>query len=283
MSHPHDDTAPVEHDPTGMRALLASLPDPGPMPEDLVARISAALAAESPRGDGIEQLWGLDHHPGGVSAHDAGADAGPDAGPDAGGRVVPLRRRVVPLRRRVRMRHLGVAAAVVGVLGLGGYAVGTLTTGVTASMSAGTADSGTGDDSAAESDAGAHARQGVPLVAPEAGSGEVVIVMSGVDHASSRLALTARDLDDGTLDPIAELSAESPSLGPIATPIGVRACAGALGIPADAGILVDVSEVDGVSAAVLVVHSQQGRSAWAVDRSCSTGAPGRITGPLPLD
>ena len=107
--------------------------------------------------------------------------------------------------------------------------------------------------------------------------------MSGVDHTSDRLDVTARALDDGTLDPIAELSAESPALGPIATPIGVRSCATALGIPDDAGILVDVSEVDGVSAAVLVVHSAQGRSAWAVDRSCTTGNTGLIRGPVPLD
>ena len=58
VSHPHDDSAPVEHDPTGMRALLASLPDPGPMPDDLVARISAALQAEADRGDGVEGLLG---------------------------------------------------------------------------------------------------------------------------------------------------------------------------------------------------------------------------------
>lgn len=34
------------HDPTGVRALLAGLPDPGPMPEDLVRRIEARLAVE---------------------------------------------------------------------------------------------------------------------------------------------------------------------------------------------------------------------------------------------
>jgi hypothetical protein len=107
--------------------------------------------------------------------------------------------------------------------------------------------------------------------------------MSGVDHTSDRLDVTARELDDGTLDPIADLSAESPSLGPIATPIGARTCATALGIPADAGILVDVSEVDGVSAAVLVVHSDQGRTAWAVDRACTTGNTGLIRGPVSLD
>ena len=120
-------------------------------------------------------------------------------------------------------------------------------------------------------------------MAPEAGSGEVVVVMSGVDHAAARLDVTARELDDGTLDPIADLSAESPSLGPIATPLGARACADALGIPANAGILVDVSEVDGVSAAVLVVHAADGRTAWAVDRSCTTGNTGLIRGPVSLD
>ena len=267
MSAFHDDTAPVEHDPTGMRALLASRPEPGPMPDDLVARISAALAAEEQRGDGIEQLWHL--HDDRAHAPVAAAE-GDD--PDAGARVVPL-------RRRVGLRHLAVAAAVVGVLGLGGFLVKSVPGDVVASFgtSAGSAGSGA---AAEDSAAGAKAQA---LVAPAAGSGDVVVVMSGVDHTSARLDVTARELDDGTLDPIADLTAESPSLGPIATPIGARTCATALGIPADAGILVDVSEVDGVSAAVLVVHSDQGRSAWAVDRSCTTGNTGLIRGPVALD
>jgi len=264
VSQSHDDTAPVEHDPTGMRALLASLPAPGPMPDDLVARISAALAAEEQRGDGIEQLWHLDDDRAG------GAAAATPTLDDADA-VAP----VVPLRRRVGMRHVAVAAAVVGVLGLGGFLVKSVPGDVAASLASG-GDSGAAADSAAGPKAQA-------LVAPEAGSGEVVVVMSGVDHTSDRLDVTARELDDGTLDPIADLSAESPSLGPIATPIGARTCATALGIPADAGILVDVSEVDGVSAAVLVVHSAQGRTAWAVDRACTTGNTGLIRGPVSLD
>jgi len=185
----------------------------------------------------------------------------------------------VPLRRRLGLRHLGVAAAVVGVLGLGGFLVKSVPGDVVASFGtvSGSSDSG----AVAESDAGAQREQA--LVAPERGSGEVVVVMSGVDHTSDRLDVTARALDDGTLDPIADLTAESPSLGPIATPIGARSCADALGIPADAGILVDVAEVDGVSAAVLVVHSDQDRTAWAVDRYCTTGNTGLIRGPVSLD
>ncbi len=42
-----EDRDPEAHDdPTGMRALLSSLPDPGPMPTDLVERIEARLAVE---------------------------------------------------------------------------------------------------------------------------------------------------------------------------------------------------------------------------------------------
>lgn len=280
MNHAHDDSAPLEHDPTGMRALLASLPDPGPMPEHLVARISAALEAEAQaaRSDGIQALWG-DAGDATESDSDDNAGTGPDPQSDAAGTVVPL-------RRRVRLRHLGVAAAVVGVLGLGGYVVGSLDGGVMASLTAGGSADSAADSGAAGAESGTSGDdQGKAraLVAPEAGSGEVVVVMSGVDHSSDRLDVTARELDDGTLDPIAELSAESPSLGPIATQIGARACADALGIPADAGILVDVSEVDGVSAAVLVVHAASGRSAWAVERSCTTGTTSLIRGPVLLD
>ena len=120
MSQPHDDTAPVEHDPTGMRALLASLPEPGPMPDDLVARISAALEAEAQRGDGIDQMWHLDDDSSaGASDRSEGADAGAS---------------VVPLRRRLGLRHLGVAAAVVGVLGLGGFLVRSVPGDVVASL-----------------------------------------------------------------------------------------------------------------------------------------------------
>ena len=43
MTTPPDD---FENDPTGIRDLLRSLPDPGPMPDDVADRITAALAQE---------------------------------------------------------------------------------------------------------------------------------------------------------------------------------------------------------------------------------------------
>lgn len=47
MTNTERDDHQDEVDPTGVRALLSSLPDPGPMPADLVSRINASLAAET--------------------------------------------------------------------------------------------------------------------------------------------------------------------------------------------------------------------------------------------
>ncbi|ANS79279.1 hypothetical protein SGUI_1883 [Serinicoccus hydrothermalis] len=43
-----------EHDPTGVRALLAGLPDPGPMPAHLVDRITARLEVEREHRDSAD-------------------------------------------------------------------------------------------------------------------------------------------------------------------------------------------------------------------------------------
>jgi hypothetical protein len=51
--HPSGDQ---DDDPTGVRALLSALPEPEPMPDDLVHRITASLAAEQASrgpGDGV--------------------------------------------------------------------------------------------------------------------------------------------------------------------------------------------------------------------------------------
>ncbi|HET6966657.1 MAG TPA: hypothetical protein VFI44_00195 [Ornithinibacter sp.] len=273
MTESHDDRTPVEHDPTGMRALLASLPEPGPMPDDLVARITAALAAEA---DAAAATGSVATSP--APAVDAPVGPTTDAAPSSGGTVVPLP------RRRVRLRHLGVAAAVVGALGLGGVVLSTTPNGLTASIGAvGGADSAQDAESAAEGSDDSGAGAPAAALVPPPGSGEVVIVMSGRSYTASDLAPRARDLaaqPDG--DRLRSLAAEAPGIGPIGTPLGARACTDALGVPASAGVLVDVAEVDGRPAAVLVVDTGAGPTAYAVARSCTTGTTGLISGPVPL-
>lgn len=48
-SHPDPRASDNDLDPTGVRALLANLPDPGPMPDDLMTRISQSLELEQER------------------------------------------------------------------------------------------------------------------------------------------------------------------------------------------------------------------------------------------
>lgn len=248
MTESHDDRTPVEHDPTGMRALLASLPEPGPMPEDLVSRITAALAAE--------------------------ADAGSSSS-SSGATVVPLP------RRRLQLKHLGVAAAVVGALGLGGVVVSTAANDLTASGGADSAqDARSADDGSAQGGAESGPEAPGSGFVPPAGTGEVVVVMSGRAYDAATLGDGAGLLVRAQDEPLRSLAAESPGIGPIGTPIGARTCADALGVPSSAGVLVDVAEVDGRPAAVLVVDAGAGTTAYAVERSCTTGTTGLIDGPV---
>ena len=101
------------------------------------------------------------------------------------------------------------------------------------------------------------------------------------DVPDRRLVLA--QLVAGQDEQLRSLAAEAPGIGPIGTPLGARDCADALGIPSDAGLLVDVADVDGRPAAVLVVDSGTGRQAYAVERSCTTGTAGPISGPVPVD
>lgn len=98
---------PIEDDPTGMRALLSSLPEPDPMPPELHDRILAALAQEA-----------------GIRSGADGSDAAdrPDPVPPVparGDRAVTHLHEITPRRRRSLAPWLA-AAAVLAVIALGG-------------------------------------------------------------------------------------------------------------------------------------------------------------------
>lgn len=238
-----------EPDPTGMRELLRSLPDPGPMPDDLVHRIRASLADLDPL---------------------AGA-----SGPESD---VP-RETAGPARTSWLARH-GGKLAVAAVLVVGGGAVATGQTGLLGGadeMSSGSTAGGAAEDQRAEDTSGQ--TDGADGSA-ETVAGPVVVRLSDRTYTSAGLATQLQGVDVGPRT--GPLTAESPSIGPIGSELGVRSCLEALGLPRDTGVDVDLARVDGAPAAVLVVTLGGERTAYAVGRDCTAGNPSLLAGPVPV-
>lgn len=265
---------PIEDDPTGMRALLRSLPDPGPMPGTLVARIQASLAAEvEARAGGLE----------------ASAVAEP-AHPQAAG-ATPQDVPVLAARRARRVGSPGkwlVAAVAAGVVALGG--VGLITSGLF-----------DGSDTTASGFTAADAEKSSPEVA--AGGGEfsssssgrasgsadpaagatVRVTMTQTSYAAAGLADQARAYLQRSWPMIGPNVPGSPGAGPIATPLGARACADALGLDPAEPVTVDLGTFAGDPAALVVGAGGGGaRTAYVVERTCTTGSTATLSGPVIL-
>ncbi len=235
-----------EVDPTGMRALLSSLPEPGPMPADLAARITAALEHE--------------------------AAVGPRPAVAGGSGVVPLRRRH-PLGTAIIAAASAAAVLLVGVP----LATGTSPGGLSAVFGRDRPLTASGADSGQE--------KSLPQLAQGNGAataGEVTVRKTGTAYLSQGLAGQARALLASTSPPLSPTAAESSAIGPLATPAGVRACGEALGAAPQEPIAADLATFDGRPAAVLVVGQGTGATAYVVLRACSLTAPGLLAGPIRL-
>lgn len=295
MSTPRDDAHVGDDDPTGVRDLLSSLPDPGPMPEDLVARIAERLEVEQ------------DLRSGSRSGHGPVAD------------VVPLTPR--PRRPAQLLPWLAGAAAValgttVAVSTLvGGEGDSGLAARYPASISADSG--GAGDD---DGDAGAAGEQGADAgeqddsardgVAADSGTDVAdreAAAMADEDAAASGLAvlatgdlpaLSTHGLDqqlqewwratDAATSPLAGSSVtDTGSADPATLPGGgtPSACVQTL-LPAAAppdAFVVAPAELDG-HAAVLVVRAEpEPVTAWLVGAGCGTDPDVAVLqGPLTL-
>jgi hypothetical protein len=243
-----------EDDPTGVRALLASLPEPEPMPAYLVERISASLAAEQ-------------------------ANRSPVL---TGATVVPLAR-----RRPLRTMVLGLAgaAAAVAVVGVVGTSVlhrpEETSRGTAASMSTatrGTPSAPPPSSALPEGSAPAGAgTQGLAATPP------MHIQMSSTRYTRGGFAAQAATLaTSGPAHPVHPLAGESPGIGPIATPTGLASCLRALGVGRVEDVTADLSTYEGTPAVVIVTVSGSTRTAYAVGRSCSTGNPALLHPGVPV-
>ncbi|KRE39080.1 hypothetical protein ASG73_01625 [Janibacter sp. Soil728] len=233
-------------DPTGMRHLLASLKESGPMPADLNDRIRASLADEQAARAGDA---------GDAAAGDADGESGFWGAMDEPG-PTPLRR-----RRPVAPWILGAAAATVIALGVGGL------------MLKNGGGQEASSDAAAQSGSSAQptADRGAPADATPSADSEVpafVITASGADYSKATLADgAAKLLDNPTEFPD---NTDDKALGTMTTAAGATDCLARLGQPQMQAVVIDVARFDGKDGLLLIAESlPDGPSrAWAVTSGC---------------
>jgi hypothetical protein len=250
-----------------LRSLLSHAPDPGPMPEAVVARVEAALADERrAHGDGRTK-------PG---AAQAGGD-GDDGGGARAATVTPLLAR----RGRRGPRLLQAAAALVVVAAGGAVAVG-VQSGMDGS-----------NDSAFSTAGGAAREQGT-----EAKSARLRLTASGRAYTTASLrtdaTLLLRGASEAALAAGKDLRA-SPDAAPgraqsgppkgaprarvTAPAADVAACARKLSGDDASPLAVDAGTFDGKPALVYVfAHPQEASKAqvWVVAPSCAVDAAGGV-------
>lgn len=264
VDHEIEDDAPPPHLDADVeqqvRTLLAGAADPGPMPDGVSERISAALL-EAAR---------LRVDPGPLAASRAGSDPADPANPadTSHGSVLALPTRANRPKPIYLVAAVAAAAAVV--------AVGASALHVTKRP----------NGAAVIGDTFGAGASTTPSSPPSTPSG-LHIQLSTTAYTAANLAGRARELLDRPGEPIRDLAAESPAIGPIATPIGLEACLEEIGAlsaadPAPDGVSADLATFDGRPAVVVVVTRAGASTAWAVERSCTTGAPGLLRDATPV-
>jgi hypothetical protein len=110
----------------------------------------------------------------------------------------------------------------------------------------------------------------------------VHIQLSTTAYDAGNLVARAGELLAAPSTPLREGAAEAPTLGPIATEIGLAACLEALQTPTPDAVHADLATYAGQPAAIIVITSDGASTAYAVRRSCTTGDPQLLHDPTPL-
>lgn len=264
-------------DPTGMRALLAALPDPGPMPADVVRAITEALAAEQqPMAEVVPITL-------------------------TSSREVP---RMVSLGRYVGRAAAAAALIGFGFLGLtesGHSLLGDLlgrsyTTAGSASQgpylmeASKDAEAGEAYGSASPGTSLDGKLSSIPTDGPRPSSGpahvgSVQVYLSARHYTANNLVREATQFARSPGTELAPLAAETPAIGPIGTPAGIEACVNAAGIPVAETLLADLATFEGAPAVVIVTVRGTTQTAYVASRTCgATPATGTnlLAGPLAL-
>ncbi len=254
-------------DPTGVRELLAALPDPGPIPEHVAARIHAALREQGLRPDGLddgaEELEVALGMPPVLLYDDDPIETGPDPFGAAGtGHLAS----VSELRSRARRWPvLGAAAATVAALAIGG------------ALLAGNNRGGGLSASVAPGSVKVTSPSPMPSANP---TQKVQIQTSTRTYTSADLTAQAQSLLDPTVPAATPVGS---GLGPIGTPEGLAACVATLGEDDADSITADLALFDGQPAVIIVAVKDGLKQVYVVARDCGKGDPGILQEGTPLN
>ena len=294
-----------DHDPTGVRALLAALPDPGPMPPELIHRINRSLAAEegtrvhhSSHADGYAQLIDDDRLTAdrGAEAPRSSSGAAAERQTGDGASVHPFTPRESapgrpgPLRR---LPSIAIAASVVvlagavvlGILatqlGLDGSA--SMDTAVQATMGGADAGSAADESAGGAEEESADAAESAPLSSPLDGAAAmsaapVAFLSSGAVVTTANLAGHARAVRDGSTGVVDQSSRAVMAQSPVGTPEGAADCIGDLLDKPAADVATLLTVVDfvryaGADAALILVREPEATGGGS-GSSDADGEPG---------
>lgn len=237
-----------DQDPTGMSHLLAGLKESGPMPDDLNDRIRASLEQERAAHEDAPSTSSDD---GDVPAFWSEMDSD-ERRP---------KRRSSPIGRWV----LGIAAAVVVALGVGGiFALGSDGPDQRTGGADTSAPEGEGGDSASSDEAGSSSSSsGTPSQVPA-----FAITDTDTDYSRANLPAQAAELE---ADPRGAPELEDPArLDGMDTAAAASDCLARMGQPELLPIVIDVATFDGKDGLLLMAEeAPEGKvRAWAVTTGC---------------
>lgn len=275
VSGPHipSDSEPArDDDPTGVRALLSALPEPDPMPEHLVERINASLAAEQ--------------------AHRAGTMSSASATPlRASNRLRQLRR-----LRRLRLM-LGSAAAAIAIVAVVGTSLFTARQTSQSSTTASVANPAEAGARAAQAPPNADGKaQGHDLSSPATPADSstlnppgasvalplIQISLSGTRYTPEGFVTQAETLLRSAPGPIRPQLTQPSAPGAAGTAAGLKECLNALGAGGAQVVRADVATYQGQPALIIVVTTNGASTAYAVGPQCSPANPAVLRPATPL-
>jgi hypothetical protein len=226
-----------DDDPTGVRALLSALPEPDPMPDHLVERINASLAAAQSQRAASSSLTSL----------------------------TPL---VASTRRRpgrVLLALAGTAAAVALVAVVGSTLFRSIQPAGTSSSVAAAVPS-----AAREVGGGASPRALDKSAAGSTSTPPLIQVRrSETWYTQADFATQARTLRSAAFDAQKSMAALSAGVGPVGTAAGLTDCVRAIGAGGAQVVQADLAFYEGAPAVIIVATTDGIPMAYAVGRECS--------------